>query len=168
MSRVHVPEVVEPDDQLPLDLIALRRFARIMDDVIRVPGTQLAFGLDAGLNLFPGIGTVAGAILSTWIVLGGIRHRVPVLRIVQMLINILIDLAVGWIPFAGEGFKLLFRESTLNYRILMRHRDRVSLPRSPAQMAGGAALVIFIVLSACLILLCGIIVGTIWLVQRQW
>ncbi len=42
-----IPEVIEPDEKLPPDLIALRKFAYLMDEAVRIPGTGRGIGLDA-------------------------------------------------------------------------------------------------------------------------
>ena len=42
MARMQpiVPEVIEPDEKLPPDLVALRNFARLMDEAVAIPGTR--------------------------------------------------------------------------------------------------------------------------------
>ena len=99
-----IPEVVVPDEALPADLVALRRFARLMDEALPVPGTKRRIGLDAGLGLIPGVGDVVAALLSVWIVIGALRWRVPLWRVVRMVFNILVDLVLGAIPLFGDIF----------------------------------------------------------------
>ena len=48
-----IPEVVEPDEKLPRDLVALRKFAYLMDEAVRIPGTGRGIGLDAALGFIP-------------------------------------------------------------------------------------------------------------------
>ena len=75
-ERVIIPEVLEPDEKLPPDLVALRKFAYLMDEAMPIPGTSRRIGLDAGLGFIPGIGDAIAALLSTWIIIGALRHRV--------------------------------------------------------------------------------------------
>jgi hypothetical protein len=167
-SKTVVAEVWEPDESLPADLLALRRFAYFMDQVLRVPGTSVRFGLDAILGLVPGIGTAAGAILSTWIVLGALRHRVPKLRVTQMVVNILVDLTISSVPFIGDAFKLVFQESVINLRLLMRYRNRMRPPRKIRHIALATAVILMIILTACALVVLGVVVLLFWVIQRYW
>src|SRR5690349_14858720 len=134
-DKVHIPEVVEPDSALPRDLVALRRFAFLMDEAFSLPGTKVRVGLDAVLGLIPGIGDIIGALLSTWIIAGALRHRVPARHIVRMVFNVAVDLLFGAVPVAGDVFDFLYEENMMNMRLLEKHRDRQRPPRSPAQIA---------------------------------
>ena len=50
-----------------------RALARLLDTAIRIPGTNIRFGLDPIIGLVPGLGDIASAMLSGYIVLSGIR-----------------------------------------------------------------------------------------------
>jgi hypothetical protein len=168
-EKVHIPEVIEPDEKLPQDLVALRRFAFLMDEAFTIPGTRARIGVDAVLGLIPGIGDVIGGVLSTWIVVGALRHRVPAGVIVRMVLNIVVDLLFGAVPVAGDVFDFLFEENMRNMRLLERHRDRRRPPRSFAQIALVAgAIVAFVVLFAVLLVIAAV-AGILWIVgQRTW
>jgi hypothetical protein len=140
-----IPEVLEPDEKLPPDLVVLRRFAYLMDEAVPVPGTKKRIGLDAGLSLIPGVGEIIGALLSAWIIVGALRHRVPMPRILRMVVYILLDMILGSIPIAGTLFDWLFEENVINLNSLILHRDRTRPPRSFAAIAA-AAIGIFIVI----------------------
>ena len=102
-DKVHIPEVIEPDAALPADLVALRRFAFLMDEAFVLPGTRIRVGIDAILGLIPGIGDIIGAALSTWIIAGALRHRVPPLVIARMVFNVAVDLIFGWHQLLSFG-----------------------------------------------------------------
>lgn len=129
-DKVHIPEVIEPDEKLPADLVALRRFALYMDEAFTVPGTRIRVGIDALLGLIPGLGDAIGAVLSTWIIAGALRHRVKATVIARMVLNIVIDLVGGAVPIAGDVFDFLYEENMMNMRLLEAHRDRRRPPRS--------------------------------------
>ncbi len=166
-QKVHIPDVIEPDEKLPQDLVTLRKFAFLMDQAFPIPGTNIRVGLDAVIGLIPGVGDVIGGILSTWIIAGALRHRVPAPIIVRMVINVAIDLFFGAVPVAGDVFDFLFEENMKNMRLLEKHRDRRRPPRSAASIAWViSAIVAFIVLLALLIL-AGVVALVLWLIGQR-
>jgi hypothetical protein len=160
-------EVIEPDEKLPPDLLALRRFAILMDEAFPIPGTTKRVGLDAGLGLIPGVGDAIAGLLSAWIVIGALRHRVPLITVTRMVFNIVLDVVVGSIPLFGDVFDFLFEENVMNLRLLMKHRDRQRPPRSLAQIAGAAAVVIAIIGFVAVLIIAGGITGILWLIQHR-
>lgn len=142
-KKVYIPEVVEPDEALPLDLLALRKFARLMDEAVAIPGTKKRIGLDAGLSLIPVVGDVVGGLMSAVVIIGALRHRVRPLIIGRMLLNIGFDMLIGAIPFIGALPDLLFEQNMMNMQLLMKHRDRTRPPRSTTQIAFVASLIVF-------------------------
>ena len=164
-----MPDVIEPDEKLPKDLVALRRFAYYMDEAFTIPGTPFKVGLDAVLGLIPGVGDVIGAVLSTWIVVGALRHRVPGRVIARMVLNIGIDLLFGSVPVAGDVFDFMYEENVKNMRLLEKHRDRRRPPRSMAAIALVASGILLLVLAFAVVVAAALIAFIVWLIgQRSW
>ncbi len=163
-SKTFIPEIVEP---LPPDLIALTRFARLMDEAVAVPGTNRRVGLDAAIGLIPGVGDVVGALLSTWIVIGALRWRVPMWRVARMVANILIDLAFGSVPIIGDIFDFLFEENVMNLKILLRYRNRVRPPRSMTEIAGTTIIVVLVILGFALVILGAMLAVVLWIIHQR-
>src|SRR5258708_20736236 len=168
-SKVFIPEIVEPDEALPADLVALRKFAHVMDEALRIPGTPFSVGLDAAIGLVPGIGDAAGAILSAWLVIGALRHRVPMPRVAQMVFYIILDMALGAIPVLGDTFDFMFEENVLNLTLLLPPRDRLRPARRFREIAFAIAIVLLVILAACVVVVGAMIIGVIWLIgHRHW
>lgn len=80
------------------DLALSRRLARLMDDLVTVPGTEVGVGLDALIGLIPGIGDIVGSSLSGVIVYDAVRLRVRVPVLARMGWNLLVDALLGLFP----------------------------------------------------------------------
>jgi hypothetical protein len=167
-AKVHIPEVIEPDEKLPADLVALRKFSVLMDGVVGVPGTKMRVGLDPVIGLIPGFGDVIGALMSAWIVAGALRHRVPLRRIIRMVFNILVDLVIGEIPVVGDIFDFAFEENVMNMRLLMKYRNRRLPPRSFSQIAGVLALIVMFILLVGILSFAGLIAGVLWITAQRF
>ena len=162
-----IPEVLEPDEKLPPDLVILRRFAYFMDEAVPIPGTKRRVGLDAGLSLIPGVGEIIGALLSAWIIVGALRHRVPFTRIFRMVVYVLLDMTLGSIPIAGTIFDWLFEENVINLNALILHRDRTRPPRSFGAIAGAVTLIFVILLGVYFLIITGLFAAIIWITSKR-
>jgi hypothetical protein len=105
----------------PRRLETVRRWARIFDSAFRVPGTQIRFGLDPILGLFPGLGDVVSPIFSVVLLWHGARLRVPKIVLARMVFNALIDVAVGIIPGLGDLFDFAWKANTWNLALIEKH-----------------------------------------------
>ncbi len=165
--KVFIPEVIEPDEKLPRDLVALRKFAYFMDEAVPIPGTGRRVGLDAGLSLIPGVGEAIGAILSAWIIVGALRHRVPLRRVTRMVFYVLLDTVVGAIPILGTIFDWLFVENVMNINALLRFRDRSRPPRSAGSIFGAAAVVIIVIGLVAFFVVNALLLAIIWIANQR-
>lgn len=161
------PDILEPDENLPPDLRALRKLADTLDAAFPLPGTKRRVGLAPAIGLIPGFGDAFTAIISSWIVIGAIRHRVPAPRVARMALNVIIDLWIGSIPVIGDLFDFFFQENLGNVEILMRYRDRTRPPRSYRQIGSAAALVLVAILGFSISLIIALVMFLEW-AFRTW
>lgn len=96
--------------------------ALIMDEVIRVPGTNFRFGLDPLLGLIPGIGDTSSALVSAFALIQALRLGVPKILLGRMALNILANEVIGIIPVVGDAFSFWFKSNARNYEIIKNHR----------------------------------------------
>lgn len=164
-EKIHEPVVIEPDERLTPDLVALRKFAWLLDSAFAIPGTKRRVGIDAGLGLIPGIGDFIGGVLSTWVVVGAIRHRVRFRVLLRMLSNILFDVGMGLVPVVGDLGDVFFKPSMKNVELLMLHRDRTRPPRPGRDVFIFASVVIGFFVVALVVLIIGGIALLIWFVN---
>lgn len=118
----------------------VRRLARLLDTAVRVPGTNVRFGLDAALGLVPGVGDLAGAALSGYIVLAAVRLGAPAPVLVRMLLNVGVDTVAGSVPLLGDLFDVGWRANVRNAELLERHLASPAASRAASRwVVGGVA-----------------------------
>jgi hypothetical protein len=118
---------VTPTEETALaQLRGLTRVTRIMDGAITIPGTGIRVGLDPVLGLIPGLGDVAGAALSGYVVLTAARMGAPAPLVARMLANVALDTAVGSVPLLGDLFDAGWKSNTRNVALLERHLGQPS------------------------------------------
>jgi hypothetical protein len=103
------------------DELALRRtraLAKLLDDAVTIPGTNIKLGLDFLIGMIPGIGDILGGILSSLIVLQAVEQGASKATILRMAVNILIETVVGAVPVAGDVFDAFWKSNVRNVRIL--------------------------------------------------
>jgi hypothetical protein len=165
--EVYIPEVIEPDEKLPPDLVTLRRFADLMDRAVAIPGTRQTIGLDAAAGLIPGVGDVMTGAMSAWIIVTAVRHHVPLPKIFRMLWNLIIDIVIGAVPLVGDVFDILHKQNVMNMRILMESRNRRLPPRRGSEMVAAALLVIIVVMTIAISGIVATVALLFWLTQQR-
>jgi hypothetical protein len=119
-----------PDDPaLRAELERLERFARLLDDSIRVPGTSWRLGLDSLIGLLPAGGDVIGAALSMVLLARAARMGARRGVLARMAGNIAVDLAAGVIPVFGDVLDVAWKANRRNVRLLREHLERMGRVR---------------------------------------
>lgn len=88
-----------------------------MDNKIRIPGTNIRFGLDFLIGLVPYVGDMASFAISGLLLLGMARHGASGMLIIKMMGNVLLDTIVGSIPILGDLFDLQYRANWRNLKL---------------------------------------------------
>ena len=95
--------------------------ALIMDEFVRVPGTQFRFGLDPLIGLVPGLGDTGSALVSAFAPIQAVRLGVPKILLARMSVNILVNEIIGIVPIVGDAFSFWFKSNARNYQIIKEH-----------------------------------------------
>ncbi|HEX9107338.1 MAG TPA: DUF4112 domain-containing protein [Longimicrobiales bacterium] len=130
-------------------LTGLRRLTWLLDDVVRIPGTRLRFGLDPIIGLLPGGGDLAGALLAGYALVVAARLGAPPSVLLRMAGNIAVDTVVGTIPVLGDLFDFGWKSNRRNLNLLERY---LADPRRATRSSR-------LVLLAILLLLLAVCVG---------
>jgi hypothetical protein len=110
----NVPESV---DRAALE--RMRTVAYVLDDSIRVPGTDYRVGLDPLLGTIPVVGDIASGALSLYIVLESARLGVGYTTLLAMIANVSIDVVGGTIPYVGTVFDAVWKTNKRNLELVL-------------------------------------------------
>ncbi len=126
------------------------RLAWYLDQAFPIPGTRYRFGWDGIIGLFPGVGETIMLFLQAGIVIAAVaRYDVPAIVAVRMILNVLIDSAIGAVPLLGDLFDFFFKANTKNIALLnqVRAQQRAGRKVSKARHWGFVLLVAMILLA---------------------
>jgi hypothetical protein len=122
---IHDPDsAFEADIDLPptVDEAAVRRMefvSRLLDESVRVPGTEFEVGLDPILGVIPVAGDAVAAGLSLYIVLESARLGVSFTTLLRMIANIAIDATVGSVPVVGVLVDAVWKANVRNLELAL-------------------------------------------------
>ncbi|MGK2933720.1 MAG: DUF4112 domain-containing protein [Gemmatimonadaceae bacterium] len=139
-----------------------RALARALDSAVRIPGTNMRFGLDAVIGLVPGLGDVAGAAMGSYIVLLGSRLGAPKPVLARMVLNVALDTLVGIVPVAGDLFDVAWKANMRNMALLDRYIERPAATKKSSSVFVLAIIAAFALLAVGGIVLAVVVVR--WLI----
>lgn len=126
----------------------LNHLAWLLDNSIRLPGTDFRIGLEALLGLLPVVGDAVGVVLSGYIVHEAARLGAPAGVLFRMVLNVAVEGLVGSVPFAGDVFDAAWKANQRNVDLLNAYLDRPA----PAAAATRAYLFALLVMLAFVVL----------------
>lgn len=142
---------------------ALRRVrvvASVLDDAIRVPGTNLRFGIDPLVGLIPGLGDLLGGAASVYIILEAARAGAPASVLVRMALNVGIDTIVGEVPLLGDLFDFAWKSNRRNVALLARHVE------APVETSRASKALVALLIAAIVLVVVGVSALTIYIIKR--
>lgn len=101
-------------------LARVDRLAWFLDNSIRLPG-GFRLGFDSLVGLVPGLGDGVGLATSGYILLEAYRANVGNVVLLRMLLNVLIEAAVGIVPVLGDLFDMVWKSNSRNAALLRAH-----------------------------------------------
>lgn len=131
MGQEYVPSH-QTAPMTPTPLHRVERIAKVLDEAIRIPGTQIKVGLDAVIGLIPGVGDVLGLGLGSWFIYEAHRLGAPAALKWKMARNVAIDAISGLVPVLGDVVDVAYRSNRRNLNLLRSHFAPQSLAAAPA------------------------------------
>lgn len=134
--------------------------ASVLDDAIRVPGTDIRFGIDPLIGLVPGIGDLLGGVASAYIILEAARVGAPASVLARMAVNVGIDTLVGSVPLVGDLFDFAWKSNARNVKLLAGHIE------APTRTRRASTAVVVALLGAIALVAVGVSVLGFYLIKR--
>jgi len=116
-----------------------KKFARVMDRLLGIPGSEIGIGLDALIGaIIPVAGDAAGGVAGLYIVWQAMRARVPAIVVARMLLNLALDALIGVVPVVGDIADVFFQANTMNLKLMEKHAGGGRSTRGDWVVVGGA------------------------------
>jgi hypothetical protein len=111
-------QIVRPSQiQVERELEVLSQW---MDNQFRIPVIGWRFGLNAVIDLVPGIGDTLTTLVALYVLASAVRYRVPKITLLRMGLNIAVYFVVGLIPWVGDAFDAWWKPNIRNITLLRR------------------------------------------------
>lgn len=113
------------------ELLWVDTASRFLDSKYRIPGTNIRFGADFLLGLFPGAGDLISMGFSGILIATMAKNGASAMLVFRMLMNVAVDTLVGTIPILGNFFDLFYKANRRNvvmmrdYYVAGKHRGSV-------------------------------------------
>ena len=160
MAQLHLNGNPRPDTQPP-DLVWLDRVSRLMDSRFTIPGTNIRFGLDPLLGIFPVAGDAAGLLVSGVLVAYMARYGASRKLVLLMAGNVVLDALIGSIPLLGWIFDFYYKANDRNVRLLRQYHTE-------GKHQGKGTGLLIAILAGFLLVLAGIIYLSVQIAQWVW
>lgn len=100
-----------------------KRMAWLLDECIRVPGTDFKFGLDPIIGMIPGGGEFVATMAGATVLGESAKKGIPFRTLFKMAGNMLLNALVGLVPGVGDLFSVWFKSNKRNYELLTQFLD---------------------------------------------
>lgn len=130
----------------------------LLDTKFVIPGTQIRFGADFLMGLFPGVGDTISMLFSGVMVATMAKNGASGFLVARMMLNVALDAVFGTVPVLGNLFDLFYKANHRNMKMMREHYEQ-------GKHQGSAWPVIAGVIVVMGLLLAGIVAVTFTLVS---
>jgi hypothetical protein len=144
------------------DVRRVRALARLLDEAVRIPGTNIRVGLDALIGLLPGGGDLVGALLSGSALLIAHRAGAPASVLGRMVANVALDALIGVVPVLGDLFDVAWKANSRNATLLEEWIARPTEARRASRGVVAGLVVLLVLVVAGAIALSVLVFRALW------
>lgn len=98
----------------------MRSLSRLLDTAFTLPG-GFRIGIDPIIGLIPAIGDFIASSLSIWFLYDAARLGIPKRVLTLMVLNVMLEAAVGAIPVLGNVADAIWKANARNMALVERH-----------------------------------------------
>jgi hypothetical protein len=133
----------------------------LLDNSIPLPGGY-RIGLDGFIGLIPGLGDFISSLMASLIVIEANQAGVPRTVLMRMLINVLIDTAVGSLPVVGDAFDFVWKANQKNSALLRQYQQSPERTLRRSLLDNVVFILVVIVALVLTVMLIGWLIGLLW------
>jgi len=157
VKKENEPEIriIQPGTSGKRDEDALRgveQIAKFLDSRFVIPGTNIRFGLDPILSLFPVLGDFVTFFISSALIYTMYNHGASGKVVIRMMLNATLDTIIGAVPVVGTIFDVFYRSNDRNVRLLKEHYFE-------GKHQGSGAGILILVATICIIVILATVYG---------
>lgn len=105
-------------------LARVQSVSTLLDDFIRVPGTNIRFGLDPILGILPVAGDSVSSLISLYIIAESFLADAPPSMLAKMFGLLAVDFVVGSVPVIGTVFDAFWKNNKWSAGLLEEHLEQ--------------------------------------------
>lgn len=110
-------ELPDSVDRAAID--RMQAVAKVLDEGMRLPGTDFRFGIDPIIGILPGAGDSVTSLVSLYIVAESARLGVSRSKLLRMLGSIAVDFVAGSVPVLGVVFDAFWKQNKWNVKMAL-------------------------------------------------
>lgn len=141
-----------------------KKMAWLLDECIRIPGTNIKFGLDPIIGMIPGAGEFVATIAGATVLGEAGKKGIPFKTLIRMGGNMVVNALVGIFPFVGDLFSVWFKSNKRNYEMLNEYLES----EDGEEAKGGWGPVIFVCVIVGIVLLINVTVFAALAFAANW
>jgi hypothetical protein len=103
------------------DLKWVEGFSKVLDSKFTIPGTNIKFGVDPILSLFPVFGDLLTFLISAMLIYTMHQQGASRNVVIKMVMNSTLDAIIGAVPLVGTVFDVFYRSNDRNVKLLKEH-----------------------------------------------
>ena len=105
----------------------MQAITRLLDNAVRIPIINYRIGLDPILGLIPVLGGAISTAISSYTLWGAHKLGHSKVTLLKMMVNLLVDWAIGTVPIAGDIIDFFLKANQRNLRMLNLDEEEEAL-----------------------------------------